>query len=345
MKSIEELILELQDRLTGDLEHDSDIMEQFLKANMSHPDIEELADICTAMLIEMAPEEFAGILDEEAQEWVEELSHILYSLDHENYPLALQRMEHLINEMETSELYVSEYARHALYFDSNFQDCLYHFRSNDMESSNTLLPYTEFYRTYAQLLMRKGQYEQARVALRKGMQWNPVCFDSYEMIVRSYIQENQLDTAWSMMPTLMELAYLPLQLMRVYRHYAYLYMHKQAYKEAYVCLCCAAEYSLGDESVDMDFEELYTYFDPREEMTDAEMSAFYENFTQNELSDEGSDEIFALAKNMGLKFYEEGRMLDAQEFLTIASELRMDEEVDRIVYAQEESPEETSYEA
>ncbi len=295
------------------------LMEQCQKYK-DHEFGSEIIRACGRMLYESAPEEKKTEIDKISQNFMQgtkaALDEIRFNIYKKDFKKALKLAEDLVKgEEETSQFKDDKVSEYRL-FDETFEELLYRYRyepTKDLRQSP--IPYTEMYALYGSLLVEAGQLEEARVALQKGLRWNPIHFDLTIEYIETFKMEGRLEEFFEKTIEAFDIVFRPKDLARLYRNLGYYFVEKKMFREAVALYLLSLMYD--KESRQAQSELYYISQEGGEQATapsgdELRIIAEKYNFPAGP-----KEEIAGLAYNYGMHFFEEGNYEPAEYFLTI----------------------------
>ena len=166
-----------------------------------------------------------------------------FIISKKDYDKALKIMEDLVKEIEEENSFqddeVSEY--HVFY--EYFEEFLYLFLKKpkkDLRQVPTDFP--KIYMIYGSLLVEQKEYELAKIALRKGLKWDPVNFNLFGEYTEIFKITGDLKKFFELTLHAFKIAFKPKDLARCYRNLGYYFVEKELYREAIGCYLISMQY-------------------------------------------------------------------------------------------------------
>lgn len=192
---------------------------------------------------------------EKASSLDDKIKEIRSFIDEEDWHGALQRCEHLIDDIEERTIYLhDEKTRYVNYREEMELVLTYNHLNEDREIVPCEDDYSTVYHLYGVILVELQQYQKAEDALLKAKEWNPSRFDTQvelAEIQKIYFKLRNnpvyLEEFFDQSKDLFEVAFHKVDFARCYRNIGFYLSEKKQPKEALCALALALKYSPENE--------------------------------------------------------------------------------------------------
>ena len=168
-----------------------------------------------------------------------QLLQVAVSTAAEDKKKAMIMLESLIGKLEETGDRFSEYHSFSEPFDYMLYDYL---NESAQKSKNIAENFALLYKTYGDLLLDSGLFEEAASAFSKSMRWNPIDSDAAFSYAEACRQGGDYDRFRDITIEALNKAYRPLCLARGYRNLGESFYHAEQYKEAAGCYILSLDY-------------------------------------------------------------------------------------------------------
>jgi tetratricopeptide (TPR) repeat protein len=260
-KDFDSIMRHITSGFTGEANTDVKYLKDKMEEYKNHEYGKEIIRVCSRMMFEILPEKTRGELSRAiendntgAEATIEEVKFCIYKKD---FDKALKLIEPVIKDYDKliesgfcQDDSVSQY----FYFTEAFQDTLYSYRNpSDKDIRRAPINFAEAYVLYGSILIDLKRYEDAEIALKKAIRWNPVNAQIAFEHAETYKARGMMDKYLELTREIFKIAYRPNDLARCYRNMGYYYVEMKQWKKA---VCCY-EFSLQFEKSNMVQSELY----------------------------------------------------------------------------------------
>lgn len=215
-------------------------------------------------------------------------------------------------------------------FDEPFEEVLYRYRS---EPTKTLrqadIPYAEIYMLYGSLLVELKRFPEAQEALKKGLRWNPMCFDIMSEYAETYKIAGDLDQFFALTLEAFKIAFHSADVARCYRNLGYYFVEKEKYSEAVGCYLMSMGFDRESPQAQSELYYISTKTDGKiKEPTLDEMKKYAKKYSFPIGPD---DDVLGVALAYGKLFLQQEDPQKSRYFLNIAYDLTDDEALKEII--------------
>ena len=333
-KSFEEIMNEITGGLTGDADQDVAYLQEQMARYSGHEMGKEVSRACGRMMFEIIPDEnkdeFSRAVGNSQKAMNTAFSEAKYRIYKKDYDKALDILEAIITNIESSDMYDNDSLSEYYTFSDSFEKVLYEINSGTKKEVHEVpVPFSEIYRTYGSLLSELERYEEAQAAMEKARRWNPtnakIAF-AYANLMKI---TGDLDRFYELTKEIFGFAYTSNAVARCYRNLGYFFSKKELYKESIGCYLMSLEYDPMSRS---GRSELFNIM----EMTKGDVV----DPTLDELKEYGEaygfpigpdPNVVSLAYALGKRFVDERDFELAEYFLNIAYELSGDTDIKMMI--------------
>ncbi len=331
-KSFETIMLGISSGLTGDYDKDLEYLREESDKYKDHEFGKEILRAIGRMMYEMLPDDRKKDLDEALGRDMKgidaTLEEVRFNIYKKDFDKALRLIEDTVKEQETTPMFeddsVSEY--------HNFREPMEEILYDELEHPektlrNATINYAEMYMLYGCILVELKRLDEAEIALKKAVKWNPVAaniaFEHAETMKMRGRIEDFLDCS----KKIFKYAFRPADLARCYRNLSYYFVEKKKYETAVCCLLFSTQF----EKHDLVQSELYYISQVSGKMYNPTEEELNKCFEDNEIPSGPNVEILKIAYGYGRHFYESGNMDAAAYFLSIFASFINDEEANKML--------------
>ena len=325
---------EITGGLTGDADQDVAYLQEQMARYSGHEMGKEVSRACGRMMFEIIPDEnkdeFSRAVGNSQKAMNTAFSEAKYRIYKKDYDKALDILEAIITNIESSDMYDNDSLSEYYTFSDSFEKVLYEINSGTKKEVHEVpVPFSEIYRTYGSLLSELERYEEAQAAMEKARRWNPtnakIAF-AYANLMKI---TGDLDRFYELTKEIFGFAYTSNAVARCYRNLGYFFSKKELYKESIGCYLMSLEYDPMSRS---GRSELFNIM----EMTKGDVV----DPTLDELKEYGEaygfpigpdPNVVSLAYALGKRFVDERDFELAEYFLNIAYELSGDTDIKMMI--------------
>ena len=321
---------EITGGLTGDADLDIAYLQEQMARYSGHELGKEVSRACGRMMFEIIPdenkEEFSRAVGNTQKAMNAAFGEAKYSIYKKDYDKALDILEAIIKNIESSDMYVNDSLSEYFSFADPFEKVLYEITAQSKKTVHEVaVPFAGIYRTYGSVLAEMRRYEEARAALEKARRWNPmnaqIAFAYGDLLKNA----GELDRFYELTKEIFGFAFTSNAVARCYRNLGYFFSAKELYKEAIGCYLMSLEFDQESRSGQT---ELYNILRKTKgdvfEPTMDELREYGETYG----FPIGPDpEVVSLAYALGKRFIDERDFELAEFFLNIAYELTGDPDI------------------
>ena len=320
----DKIMHEITSGLTGNRDTDFEYLKEQMELYKDHEMSTEILRACGRLLYEVIPEDkkeaLSKVLCKDEISTKAVLEEANFNIYKKNFKKALKLVESLVNRVEELNMFkddqVSEY--HTL--NEPFEEILYDFKNKPGKKLRQASePFSEIYLLYGNLLVEFKRFEEARIALKKALRWNPIDTKAYFEYTETYKMTGDFETFFNLTKAAFGISYRATAVARCYRNLGYYFVEKELYPEAVGCYLMSMQFEPDAKQVQ---SELYyinnkakrTIPDPSME----ELKGFAEKYG---FPIQADDDIVGLSYSYGKHFLETNQKDYAKYFLTITYEL------------------------
>ena len=233
-KSFEEIMNEITGGLTGDADQDVAYLQEQMARYSGHEMGKEVSRACGRMMFEIIPDEnkdeFSRAVGNSQKAMNTAFSEAKYRIYKKDYDKALDILEAIITNIESSDMYDNDSLSEYYTFSDSFEKVLYEINSGTKKEVHEVpVPFSEIYRTYGSLLTELERYEEAQAAMEKARRWNPtnakIAF-AYANLMKI---TGDLDRFYELTKEIFGFAYTSNAVARCYRNLGYFFSKKELY--------------------------------------------------------------------------------------------------------------------
>lgn len=246
-------------RLTGDAEADIKYLDEQSKKYKTHPLGKEIIRACGRLIAKLLPEdemkEFARFFDNEKKGITAVIEEAQFNLFQKNYDKALELMESLVHNVEEQGFFIDDEVNEYHCFNELFEEALFmDLFKPEKELRIAEIPYPEIYLYYGMALIDNGRIEDAIVAFKKGMKWNPIYFNLNSEYREALKMSGRIDEFFDETIKAFTIAFKSKDLAKCYRDLGYYFIEKKKYPEAMGCYGISTAY---DKEAKQAMSEMY----------------------------------------------------------------------------------------
>ncbi len=331
-KSFETIMQGISSGLTGDYDKDLEYLKEQSDKYKDHEFGKEILRAIGRMMYEMLPDDRKKDLDEALGRDMKgidaALEEVRFNIYKKDFDKALRLIEDTVKEQETTPMFeddsVSEYHN----FREPMEEILYgEIDHPEKTLRSATINYAEMYMLYGCILVELKRLDEAEIALKKAMKWNPVAaniaFEHAETMKMRGRIEDFLDCS----KKIYKYAFRPADLARCYRNLSYYFVEKKEFETAVCCLLFSTQF----EKHDLVQSELYYISQVSGKMYNPTEEDLNKCFEDNEIPLGPNVEILKIAYGYGRHFYESENMDAAAYFLSIFANFINDEEANKML--------------
>lgn len=256
--------------LSGDAKADMKYLNEQMEAYKDHEYGIEIIRACGRLLYEIMPEdmkeELSAAVDKDAKGFDAALDEVKFNIYKKDYAKALKMLEEMVGKYEKLNMYADDAVSEYYDFSEIFEEILYtQTHKSEKEVRRSQIQYAAMYLHYGSLLFELKRYEEAELALKKAMRWNPanarIAFEHAETFKVRGMMKEYYDATME----IFKIAFRPAELARCYRNLGYFFVEIGEYQNA---VCCEV-FSLQFEKSEMVQSELY-YISTKENSVDVD---------------------------------------------------------------------------
>lgn len=319
--------------LTGKSETDTRYLGQKMDEYKAHPLAKDIFRACRHLLDELQPsavKEDVGKPESGKAKGLEtELKEIRALVSAKDFQVALQQCQALVDRVEALDLFKDDKTTEYREFNELFELILYnHYNEPEKLASPVPIPFSAIYDLYGEILVKLGQFKEARAAVRKGLHWNPVNFELTSDYIETFKLEKDMDQFLKETRKAFKLAFRPSDVARCFQNLGYYFVEKKLYREAAGCYFMSEAF----EETEFAASELGYIEENTEEPIEApsmeEMEAVAEKYHFPWSAD---PEVLGLAYAYGQNFLEDDMVEEARYCFTVFYNLTDDEETKELL--------------
>lgn len=252
-KDFHQIAREIATGFIGELKHDVDYLSVKLLEYEDHPMYREIMRYSQQYLHAGLSEEEQQILDEfankKANGMEETLEKINFQLFQKDIDKAFDMTESLVWEIENIPVSQDDSQIEYRRFNEYFEQVLYTQMFNPEREVRPLnLPYPETYMRYGGLLFELKRYEEAKTALLKGLQYNPLNFKLFAEYTETVKVTEDIEKYKEVTLKGFDIAFRAPDVARCYRNLAYYYADKELFRPSIVCNTVSLRYEDSDKA-------------------------------------------------------------------------------------------------
>ena len=333
-KDFDTIMLEITSGLTGDHEKDIPYLMEQCEKYKEHEFGKEIARACGRLIYEVLPEDKKEELNQMHGNGLQGIDSVLeetrFNIYKKNFDKALQLIESVIGKIENLDFYQDDTVSEYHTFNNFFEEALYRFRNEpkkDLRRADG--PLSDAYLLYGSLLIELKRFEDAKIALKKALRWNPIDFNITSEYTEIFKITRDLDTFYKLTLDAFKIAYHPETLARCYRNLGFYFIEKKLYPEATVCYLLSMNFSSDNKQAQ---SELYYIQSLNNGKLKTPSEKEVKEFSEKYGFPTGSDrDILSLAYSYGMHLREQG-IYDAAKFcFEILYNLVKDPEIKKMI--------------
>lgn len=238
--NFDEIMKEIESGLSGEPEEDIAYLRSQSEKYKEHEYSKEIIRAIGRMMYELLSddkkEELESLINQDSLGVKKTLEEVDYYTYKGNYTKVESLMKELIAKIEELNLFdddsVSEYHD----FQEYFEEVLYRFIYRpEKVLRGTSIPLSRIYLHYGSTLVELEKYDEAEVALKKALKWNPVSADATFEYLDLIKRTGRLEEFFQEAIKSFKIAFRPAQLARCYRDIAYYFVENKMWREASSC--------------------------------------------------------------------------------------------------------------
>ena len=250
-RDFQEIAREIAMGFIGELKHDIDYLSAKLLEYRDHPMYREIVRYSQKYLNDGLSLEDQQVLEELAHKKTngmeETLEKISFALFQKDIDRAFDMTEGLIWEIENIPVCEDDDQVEYRRFNETFEKILYgKMFKPEREVRYLHLPYPETYMKYGSLLFELKRYDEAKIALKKGLRYNPLDFQLYAEYTESVKVTEDIEKYKEAALQGFSLAFHSRDIARCYRNLAYYYADKELFAPAIACDTLSLRYESSD---------------------------------------------------------------------------------------------------
>lgn len=331
-RTFHQIMDDITSKLTGDPKKDIPYLNQQSELYKDHEYAKEILRACGRLIYEVMPEdkkeEVKQILKNHTSSIDSTLDEVQFIISKKDYDKALKIMEDLVKEIEEENSFqddeVSEY--HVFY--EYFEEFLYLFLKKpkkDLRQVPTDFP--KIYMIYGSLLVEQKEYELAKIALRKGLKWDPINFNLFGEYTEIFKITGDLKKFFELTLHAFKIAFKPKDLARCYRNLGYYFVEKELYREAIGCYLISMQYDNNSKNAQ---SELY-YISSLSDVNKPTIEELEEIASAYGFPIGPDKDILGLSYTYGIHFMEQNAKEGAKYCLSIFHDLTGDPKIKELI--------------
>ena len=320
--------------LTGDTDKDLSYLKSMCEKYKNHEMAQEILRACGRLIYNAIPEdkkqEMNKAISNDKAGTDAAIEEIRFNIYKKNYDKALEMTEALVNKIENSNLYQDDRVSEYHDFQEFFEEILYrHIYKPQKDIRNApVFPFVEIYYLYGSLLVEMKRPIEAREALKKGLQWNPMCFKMLSEYIETYKMEGDMENFYDNTIEAFRIAFRSADVARCFRNIGYYFVEKKLYSEAKAAYFLSMSY---DNQSGQAQSELYYISQMAGNIPDPGINEA-KKYSEKYGFPLGVDEnILKIAYSYFYKFKEIGQMDGAEYCGSIIYDLTHDEEIKKML--------------
>ena len=180
------------------------------------------------------------------------------------------------------------------------------------------------------------RYDDARVALKKGLHWNPMYFRIMSEYMETYKITGDLETFFSLTLEAFKIAFHAPDIARCYRNLGYYFVEKELYSEAVACYILSTRY---EKSQQVQSELYYIHTKTNGEIAEPTIDDVKGYAEKYGFPIGGDVDVLGLALSCAKSFLEDNTRDAARYFFSIAYEMTNDQYLKELLDSLSESQE------
>lgn len=238
--NFDEIMEGIESGLSGEPKEDIAYLQSQCEKYKEHEYSKEIIRAIGRMMYELLPddkkEELESLINQDTLGVKATLQEVDYYTYKGNYTKVESLMKELIAKIEELDSFdddsVSEYHD----FQEYFEEVLYRFIYQPEKTlRSTFIPLSRIYLHYGSTLVELKKYDEAEVALKKALKWNPVSADATFEYLDLIKRTGRLEEFFQEAIKSFKIAFRPAQLARCYRDIAYYFVENKMWREASAC--------------------------------------------------------------------------------------------------------------
>lgn len=331
-KDFDSIMKEITGGLTGDVEYDIKYLNVQGDKYKNHELATEILRACGRMMYDMMPDEskekLAQAVGNDQKGLDMALDEVRYNYFKKDFDKALEQIEKIVLKYEKSHMFLDDAVSEYHCFKEPMEEALYaQYNKSGKDIRHSTVDYATMYSTYGSVLLELKRPEEAEVALKKAMRWNPVnamiAFEHAETFKAQGLIEEFKECTMDEF----KYAYRPQDLARCYRNLGYYYVEKKDYETAVCCLLFSTIFGKND----MAQSELYYISQVFEKNYNPTKEELDSHFAAEGIQKGPARDVLDISYGLGLGFYKKGNMEMAEYFLSIFGAFIDDEEVNQVL--------------
>lgn len=331
-RTFHQIMDDITSKLTGDPKKDIPYLNQQSELYKDHEYAKEILRACGRLIYEVMPEdkkeEVKQILKNHTFSIDSTLDEVQFNISKKDYDKALKIMEDLVNEIEQDKPYTDDEASEYHVFYEYFEEFLYLFLKEPKKDVRpATIDFPKIYFIYGSLLVELKRYERAKIALRKGLKWNPVNFDLFSEYCEIFKMTGDMNQFFKLTLEAFKIAFKPKDLARCYRNMGYYFTEKKLYKEAIGCYLMSLKYDNSSKNAQ---SELF-YISSLSDVNKPTMEELEEIASTYGFPIGPDKDVLGLSYTYGIHFKEQGEKKGAKYCLSIFYDLTEAPEVKELI--------------
>ena len=243
----EEIYMLVRCNLTGDHEQDLAFLKEQREIIRDRENARQLRNACECLGYRSLSEETGAVQPGDTAggepEYVQVLEDVRAQMSRGEYGKGLDRMQPVMEAMETSARCREYEAQGYHSFHTFFEKALYmDTHRSEKKVRCTPVPYDTICLQYAALLMALDRPGDARRALKKALKWNPVSADIALSYVETFRMQGDYGQVLKLTIPVFRFAFRPYQVACCFRNLGDAFLEKEAWQAAMGCYTLSMKY-------------------------------------------------------------------------------------------------------
>lgn len=331
--SFEEIMMEITQGLTGERGHDVPYLQEKCEQYKSHELAQEILRACGRLMYKYVTKEQKEELNRIAEN--QNLGHeavleeVRFKVFQKKFDEALVLMERLIERIEQPGFFNDDSVSEYRCFTEFFEEALYiYYVKPEKTIRRPPVPFDAIYLQYGSLLVDLKRIDDAQVALKKAMRWNPANADIAFEHAETYKMKGDIESFFHLTVAIFQYAFKPYQVARCYRNLGYYFVEKQDWMDAAACYHMSLQFEKDSKNA---MSELYYIHDKGGDIGQATMADLKRCAEQYHFPLGAHEDVIGIAYSYGKHFLEQKNNDAARYCFGIAYSLTDDEDIKKIL--------------
>lgn len=329
---IKKLISDILSNLTGEYETDLNYLTNQLEIYKNHENRKEILRAIGRAIEKITPEDKKEDLKKvleldslKADLLIDEANFCIYKKE---FNKAYSLLNEYLCEFEKSGMFVDDELSEYHCFQHGWEELLYLFLFEPKKDCRKgLYDYGEMYRLLGYTLIELERIDEAKVALKKGIRWNPMDLKIQFEYFETFKATNQ-DKFLDLSKKAMKIAYLPKDIARIYRNIGYVLIEKENYKAAYYCYLLSNSWEQNEKN---SIELYYIEHASGQEFELPSTEELFACLEENDIPIGPDEKIVAILYHIARAFENENYYTDAISVYTLLNNLINDDSITKLI--------------